>query len=66
MLAGRAHQVTLCEQLTRESTRDMTPERPMQPKEGRMAVAPVRSAGAMRLPSVSVPTWTRKTRSPSS
>jgi hypothetical protein len=40
---------------TKESTSVMTPERPMTPKLGRMPVAPTRSAGAIRLPSVSVP-----------
>lgn len=40
---------------TRESTSVMTPDRPMRPKLGRMPVAPTRSAGAIRLPSVSVP-----------
>ncbi len=41
---------------TSESTSDMTPERPTAPNVGRIAVAPQRSAGAIRLPSVSVPT----------
>ena len=40
---------------TSESTSDITPARPTAPNVGRSAVAPQRSAGAIRLPSVSVP-----------
>ena len=34
----------------------MTQDRPMLPKDGRMAVAPQVCAGLIKLPSVSVPT----------
>jgi hypothetical protein len=44
------------EMCTRESASIMTQERPMLPREGRMADAPHVSAGLIRLPSVSLPT----------
>ena len=41
---------------TRESASFMTQERPMLPRDGRMADAPHVSAGLIKLPSVSLPT----------